>query len=251
MNLRALRHWVLPLRNTPIHPQWLIFKNGGMHRKSIKSFARGRVLDIGCGDRWAEDVLAENTTYIGLDYPTTARKGYPGRPDVFADGQSLPFKNACIDTVLLMDVLEHIPSASDVLREAGRVLKHDGRLIIQVPFLYPLHDTPHDFQRWTSHGLLHLLKTHGFVPAADIKRHGTPFETATTLLAIALAKAALDAFERKSPSVLLIPLLVMLIPIVNITGWTLSLFLPDSDLMPLGYRVEAVKAYETHPADFH
>lgn len=248
MDFPALRRCLWPLRNTPFHPQWLALRNNGERQRSIVNFARGRVLDIGCGDRRAENLLKANTSYIGLDYPATTRKGYPGHPDVYADGQCLPFKDECIDTILLMDVLEHIPSPESVMMEARRVLNHEGRLLIQVPFLYPIHDAPHDFQRWTLHGLLHLLGMHGF-SAAVVYSHGTPLQTSTALLAIAIAKAFLDAITRTRAAMLLAPLFVALIPIVNLTGWFLSLILPSSDLMPLSYRIEAVKVNDKDPAD--
>lgn len=35
--------------------------------------------------------------------------------------------------------------------------------MLQVPFLYPVHDAPLDFQRWTSHGLRQQIAQQGFV----------------------------------------------------------------------------------------
>ncbi|MGQ9750657.1 hypothetical protein [Desulfosoma sp.] len=90
MNFRALQNALMPLSHPPLHPQWMVFRERNRRRESISGFARGRVQDIGCGDRWVEGALAAHTSYIGLDYPATKRKGYPGLPDVYADGQSLP-----------------------------------------------------------------------------------------------------------------------------------------------------------------
>jgi ubiquinone/menaquinone biosynthesis C-methylase UbiE len=95
------------------------------------------VLDIGCGDRWAENALGPGCTYLGLDYPSTVELGYAGAPDVFGDGLQLPFPDQCFDSVLLMDVLEHLRDAPKALSEAARVLKPGGTLILQVPFLVP------------------------------------------------------------------------------------------------------------------
>ena len=77
--------------------------------------------------------------------------------EIFADAQSLPFKNKSIDTILLLDVLEHLPRPEECFEEIYRKSKPNGKVIIQVPFLYPIHDAPLDFRRWTQHGLRGLL----------------------------------------------------------------------------------------------
>ena len=86
----------------------------------------GRMLDVGCGDRWVERCLPSNTDYVGLDYPTTISKNYAGKADVFADGQCLPFASNSFDTVILMDVLEHLPAPDLAISEAWRILKPRG-----------------------------------------------------------------------------------------------------------------------------
>jgi SAM-dependent methyltransferase len=229
-----------PLATTPLHPQWLVLRGGKETHRAIEQVARGVVLDIGCGDRWVEGALSPDTHYVGLDFPTTVEKGYAGRPDVFGDGQSLPFGDGSVDTVLLMDVLEHLPEPEGAMAEAQRVLKSGGILVVQVPFLYPLHDEPHDFRRWTLHGLRSLFDRHGF-KIRDTACQGQPVETAAALLSISLAKGAVDAVAKKRLSILLAPFLILAIPLVNLTGWLMARILPDSSMMPLGYRVVAIK----------
>jgi SAM-dependent methyltransferase len=50
-----------------------------------------------------------------------------------AEGQSLPFPDLCFDRVLIIHGLEHAESARRLLREAWRVLKDDGRLLVVAP----------------------------------------------------------------------------------------------------------------------
>lgn len=228
------------LRKTPIHPQWLVFLNGHMTVAGMLQKLSGSVLDIGCGDRWVESKLNHRCHYLGLDYPGTVALGYQGKPDLFADGQRLPLKDACMDAIVMLDVLEHIPQPAKAVAEATRVLKPGGTLIIQVPFLYPLHDEPFDFQRWTEHGLNELIQAHGLT-CQQIGYHGAPIETAAALGAIALAKAVLDALRNKRLSLLLAPLLISAIPILNIAGWLLARLMPNSRLMPLSYIILANK----------
>ncbi len=65
----------------------------------------------------------------------------------------LPLKDEEFDTILLTDVLEHIQDPFCLWKEMTRVLKHGGKVIVGVPFLYPIHEAPHDYFRYTEHAL--------------------------------------------------------------------------------------------------
>lgn len=240
MLTHSIRRFLQPLRATPLHPQWLVLRGEAQNRRAIARSLRGRILDIGCGHRPMEALLGPDTAYVGLDYPATHAKGYTGRPDVFGDGQALPFRPASFDVVMALDVLEHLPFPEQCVREAARVLRNGGQLILQTPFLYPLHDRPHDFQRWTLPGLEALVQRQGF-EVTERQVFGAPCETAAALTAIGLAKAVLDSVAHRSPALLLVPLLLAGIPVVNLLGWLLARLLPADDFMPLGYRLVCTK----------
>lgn len=240
ITVRRLKHWLFPLRHTPLHPQWLVLRWTERACHTIKQTVHGDVLDIGCGDRWVERSLPTNARYVGLDYPPTVSKGYFGRPDVFGDGRCLPFEASSFDSVVLMDVMEHLPTPEAAIIEARRVLKVGGVLVMQVPFCYPLHDEPHDFQRWTIHGLSTLFNLSHF-EIHEIAHHDRPLETTAALLSIALANSVLDAVRKRCAALLLAPLLIAAIPLVNLSGWAMAKIFPSSSIMPLGYRVVAYK----------
>src|SRR5206468_3217360 len=74
--------------------------------------------------------------------------------DVIADlGRPLPFPSSCFDGVLLSSVLEHLADPVATLGEASRVLRPGGVLVLELPFLYWLHEEPHDFGRYTEFAL--------------------------------------------------------------------------------------------------
>jgi SAM-dependent methyltransferase len=235
-----LRRIFEPLVHTPLHPQWLVLRENVATRRAIVDIAQGCVVDIGCGDRWLADPINAHGSYIGLDYPPTVAQGYPGNPDVFGDAARLPFGAGTVDVVLLLDVLEHLRSPHDAIHEAARVLKTGGCLVLQVPFMYPVHDAPNDFQRWTRDGLCLLLERNGFRLTSETA-YGHPVETAAALGAIALAKSALNILTRRRLAIPLLPLLALAIPLVNLIGWSLGILLPPDTFMPLGYRLTAVK----------
>ncbi len=239
-DIKLLKRLFYPLRTTPFHPQWLVLRQGGVSKTKLIEEMQGLVLDVGCGDRWIERELPADCQYVGLDYPATVNIGYEGKPTLFGDGQNLAFADGSFDVVIIMDVLEHMEHPGMAIQEAWRVLKPSGKLLVQVPFLYPLHDEPYDFQRWTEYGLKKLLQQTGF-KIKTIKAYGSPIETAAGLLAISIAKAVLDAGKEKHLGLLLSPVLVLSIPIINSVGWLLAKLLPQSTMMPLSYRIFAVK----------
>lgn len=238
MSQTTLRRWLRPLRATPLHPQWFVFRDEQRSRDWVKERAKGRVLDIGCADGWAQSVL-KDCEYIGLDYPTTATALYGTQPDVFADGAQLPFPENTFDTVLLLEVLEHVADAERVLAEIARVLKPDATLLISMPFLYPLHDEPHDYRRYTEPGMTAALKRAGLSPLSMSPRN-SGFEVAALLAAIACAENIVESLRTRRWQLLFAPVLVAAVPLINIIGWLFS-FLGPGHRLASGYAAVAVK----------
>ncbi len=92
--------------------------------------------------------------------------------------------------------------------------------MLQVPFVYPLHDAPFDFQRWTRYGLTRLLAFNGFELLSQ-ESFGHPlFETAALLGNIALARTVMNlvVFAESTGSSIGAAAL-LLIPLRNISGW--------------------------------
>ena len=201
---------------------------------------QGKVLDIGCGHKSIKTLLGAATDYIGLDYYHTAVEWYGSRPDLYADAVSLPFAHTCIHNVLLLDVLEHIPDPAGCLQEIHRVLLPCGRLIIQIPFLYPVHDKPLDFQRWTIYGISRMLEKAGFIVTVN-EVTGTPLETSGLLLNIALCKSVINLYNQRNPLCLAVLLLPVIVPLINLCSLFLGKLAPQDDCMPFRYRILAEK----------
>lgn len=122
----------------------------------------GLVIDLGCGTApYREIILQQATHYIGVDWPVSAHGARS--VDVMADiSVALPFATGCADTVVLFQTLEHLREPAACLRECRRLLRPAGQLHITVPFMWHVHEAPHDYFRFTRYGLNHLLQASGF-----------------------------------------------------------------------------------------
>ncbi len=232
-----LKRAVSFLKYTPFHPQWFSFRDLRKFRHNITYAAKGLVLDVGCADKTLKSFISKNCEYIGLDYYKTSTSLYGSKPEIYGDAQTLPFKDNIAETITLLEVLEHLPDPNNAISEAYRVLKKDGLLIVTVPFLYPIHDAPYDFQRWSKYGLHQLFARNNFSINKEEYR-GKPSETAALLCNIAASKQFLNLWNSHNPlAIILLPILFLSIPIINAFGWLFSFLGGNDELMPFGYQI--------------
>jgi SAM-dependent methyltransferase len=119
----------------------------------IKKYVQGSLLDLGCGKvplyEAYKPYIKEN---ICADWEKTLHKN--SHIDIYANlNITLPFDDNTFDTIILSDVLEHIEDPNLLWKEMNRVLKESGFLILNVPFNYWIHESPHDFHRFTRFAL--------------------------------------------------------------------------------------------------
>ena len=97
------------------------------------------------------DPFFKGLEYIGCDI----RKGLG--VDRIEDAQALRFSDCSVGTLILLEILEHLPDPHKAISEAHRVLRDDGMLVISVPFNLRLHGFPSDYWRFTASGIQMLL----------------------------------------------------------------------------------------------
>ena len=129
-----------------------------------------RVLDIGSGGS-SYHRFFPNRLSVDID---------PDRkPDIIADAHNLPFKDDEFEFILSTEMLEHVKDPFQVERELRRVLSSGGTLVLSTRFVFPLHDTPHDYWRYTKYGLMELFKEWDIIEIAGETRN---FSTIGALL---------------------------------------------------------------------
>ena len=136
-------------------------------RAFLKKFATtDRVLDIGSGGMEQADIFPNRLTF-DID---PARK-----PEIVGDIHEMPFESDSQTVVLCSEVLEHLIDPARAIREMNRVLKPGGLLIVTTRFVYPIHDAPGDYWRFTPYVLRHLFREW------DIEAEGAESDTFETI----------------------------------------------------------------------
>ncbi|MFH2076779.1 MAG: class I SAM-dependent methyltransferase [Pseudomonadota bacterium] len=140
-----IRRWF-----APAHPCWQSSESRNRALRFLKSeearVSGGLCLNVGSG------TSRFSVPMINLDI-------FEGdRVDVSDDAQKLPFIQESFDTLVCTGVLEHLPDPLSAIFEIFRVLKPGGRVFIEAPFMQTYHTSPGDYNRWTTQGLLHLMK---------------------------------------------------------------------------------------------
>jgi SAM-dependent methyltransferase len=83
---------------------------------------------------------------------------FGGRTNLICDGHDLPFADGSIDGVIIQAVLEHVLDPHRCVEEIHRVLKADGLIYAETPFMQQVHMGRFDFHRFTHLGHRRLFR---------------------------------------------------------------------------------------------
>ena len=123
---------------------------------------RPRLLDLGCGTMpyrplFAPRLEARGGAYVGADLA-----GNDAADLAVAETGRVACDDGAFDVVLSSQVLEHVADPDAYLREAHRVLKPGGLLLLSTHGVWSYHPDPRDLWRWTCEGLRTLVARCGF-----------------------------------------------------------------------------------------
>lgn len=132
------------------------------YTKMLPRYACGTLLDFGCGKMPFYALYADHVEQIlATDWPSSLHGS------VFLDFSAdlncgIPLRAGVVDTILATDVLEHIYKPHILFAEMFRVLRPGGVALMNMPFLYWVHEAPHDFYRYTRFTVERMAKDAGF-----------------------------------------------------------------------------------------
>lgn len=126
-------------------------------------YCKGKVLDVGGGDFYFQI-----KNQIKIDQWITLEPSRSLKPKqkskkfdfVVGDGCDMKFSDSSFDTVLCIQVLEHVFEPIKMFSEIHRVLKSGGYLILLVPQTGVLHMSPHHFQNFTRYWIIRAAKNY-------------------------------------------------------------------------------------------
>tara|TARA_Y100000815_G_C13180479_1_gene439117 strand:- start:97 stop:804 length:708 start_codon:yes stop_codon:yes gene_type:complete len=180
--------------------------------KNLK-FLEGDLLDLGCGKMPYKEYILKNSNvkkYIGLDINTALDYSESIKPDLYWDGVTIPVQTATYDCAIATEVLEHCNNPDQFMEETYRVLKEEGYFFFTVPFIWNLHEVPHDEYRYTPFALERIMRNAGF---SDIKLYATGgwHASLAQMLGLWVKRCGLTKSKERAFSLILKPIIKFLL----------------------------------------
>ncbi|MBC8488891.1 MAG: methyltransferase domain-containing protein [Bacteroidetes bacterium] len=140
--------------------KWLLFKQptlarltlNGAFRKVLHKIRPGKILEIGAGEYNSNiHYITGNNHYFSLDLFCSVK------PTVVGDACVMPFRDNSIDSIIMLEVIEHVLTPSLVIKECRRVLKNNGIMIGSTRFICSQHEAPNDYYRFADDSIAMFL----------------------------------------------------------------------------------------------
>jgi SAM-dependent methyltransferase len=90
-----------------------------------------------------------------------------------ADAHNIPLKDKSFDFIIIQAVLEHVLNPYKVVDECRRLLKVDGLIYAETPFMQQVHEGAYDFIRFTDSGHRYLFKNFSILKSGPVAGVGT------------------------------------------------------------------------------
>lgn len=151
-----------------LYMSFLFFLRDFLSRKMfqvIQKYCKGNVLDVGGWDFYLKakkfSINIESWTSLekfvehGLDIKD------PKYSLVIGDGCNMPFQANSFETILNIQVLEHVFDPNKMVSECARVLKKDGVGIFLIPQTANIHMTPYHYYNFTRFWIEEVMNING------------------------------------------------------------------------------------------
>lgn len=140
---------------------WLIYNISDKWLESYSKYYKGTLVDLGCGEAPHKNYFLQYVDkYIGVDWTNTLHNS---KADIISDlNKKIEIENDFADTIISLSVMEHLCEPQIFLNESYRILKKDGTIILGVPWMWWIHEAPHDYFRYTPYGLKYMFEKAGY-----------------------------------------------------------------------------------------
>ncbi|UAY53120.1 class I SAM-dependent methyltransferase [Ferruginibacter albus] len=219
------------------HPYY--FTRKGLLKKitQYSSHMTGDVLDFGCGTKPYQSLFTKADSYVGVDFENEGHSHKNEQIEYYYDGKTLPFNKDTFDSIFSSEVFEHVFNLDEMMLELNRVLKPGGKILITCPFVWPEHEIPNDYARYTQFALKSKFEKNGF-DIVVIDKSGNFFTAIWQMQQVYLS----DVFFPKLTFPILIKIAKFIaMPILTITGIVLSKIFPGKKYLYLNNIIIAEK----------
>ena len=140
------------------------FAAGWVKGKDVLEAACGAGIGLGYLAREATRVVGGDIDEKNLRLAQETNQGHPRIVVERFDAQKMPFPERSFDVVILFEAIYYLPDADSFVREAYRVLRPEGILLISsVHCIWPgFHPSPYSQKYYDHHELAELLTRYGF-----------------------------------------------------------------------------------------
>ncbi|MBV59714.1 MAG: hypothetical protein CMH65_00235 [Nevskiales bacterium] len=230
--------WIKKLKTSRslLNPQFISNRVTERYRELTLEICTGCTLDIGCGDMFAAN-SERISFYVGIDDIRSGDTLYGTRPVTYCDAHSLCFHEETFDTVVMLNVTEHLRDPEQAFEEAARVLKYGGLLVLFTPFIYPTHDAPYDYYRPTSFGIELMARRAGLTVESSYSA-GSGLLTSFQMLLLTAASSVLEHGCKPTLMERMTALVVLsLTPLLNLVSLHLKPISPmaENEFCSLGH----------------
>ena len=228
LHIQSRNHMVKPssFHNNRRWHNWIVYDINDKFLQKYSKSIKGHLVDLGCGEApYKKYFLQFADKYTGVDWSNTLHNS---KIDVHSNlNVEIDLKDEVADSIVSISVLEHLLEPQVFLNESFRILKKDGRMLLQVPWQWRLHEIPHDYFRYTPYALKNMFAKAGF---NDVKIEATSGFFTTWLV-------KMNYFTHrwvKGPKIIKWSIAIFLIPF-----WTFGqLLAPYLDMLDSDWKVE-------------
>ncbi|TSC89677.1 MAG: type 11 methyltransferase [Parcubacteria group bacterium Gr01-1014_3] len=132
--------------------------------KALRIYCRGAILDVGGWDFYLKvrnDPKIKFETWTNLESTENQLAKIENDPrykTILGDGCKMALRDSSFDTVINIQVLEHVFEPIQMVKEIGRVLRPNGYAIFLIPGTSVLHMAPEHYYNFTRFWIKQAVK---------------------------------------------------------------------------------------------